>query len=71
MPRSTKEIWLASQMAPVEIPIGLSRIDSEFCWRDPLVELDEGGQGVVIHREVTWNRAELTERLVESQRNSE
>jgi hypothetical protein len=41
--------------APVRTPAGLSHIDSEFCWCEPMVELDDDGQLIVIHREVTWN----------------
>lgn len=39
----------------VEIPIGLTHIDSDFCWCDPIAEIDEAGQDVLIHKEVTWN----------------
>lgn len=52
---SAKQILISTIMAPVEMPIGLSHIDSDFCWCDPIAELDDNGQGVVIHREVTWN----------------
>jgi hypothetical protein len=41
--------------ALVGTPAGLSHIDSEFCWCEPMVELDDEGQLIVIHREVTWN----------------
>ena len=33
----------------------LLHFESELCWRDPIVEIDENGNDVVIHREVTWN----------------
>ncbi len=33
----------------------LVHMDSVFCWCDPLLEVDDTGQEVVIHREVTWN----------------
>jgi hypothetical protein len=52
---STKQIFFSPIMAPIKMPIGLSHIDSDLCWCDPIVEIDENGQGVVIHREVTWN----------------
>lgn len=38
-----------------KIPIGLNHVDWDFCWCDPIVETDQNGQEVVIHREVTWN----------------
>lgn len=40
-------------MTPVKMPIGLSHIDSDFCWCDPIVELDEKGKAVAIHRDIT------------------
>jgi hypothetical protein len=33
----------------------LLHFDSRSCWCDPIVEVDEDGHHVVIHREVTWN----------------
>ncbi len=41
--------------AAVEMPIGLNHIESDFCWCDPIVEVDENGREVVVHREITWN----------------
>jgi hypothetical protein len=52
---SVKQTLISPIIAPVDIPIGLSHIDSDFCWCDPIVALDENGQEAVIHREVTWN----------------
>ncbi len=46
--------WIAPAVAAVEMPVGLTHIDSNFCWCDPIVETNEG-QEVVVHREVTWN----------------
>ena len=40
---------------PVEMPVGLKHLDSDFCWCDPIIELDENGQEAVLHRQVTWN----------------
>ena len=31
-------------VAPVEMPIGLNHLDSEFCWCDPIVEMDDNGR---------------------------
>ncbi len=39
----------------VEMPIGLTHIESDFCWCDPIVEVDENGREAVVHREVTWH----------------
>jgi hypothetical protein len=47
--------WFYPALPPVEMPIGLSHLDSDFCWCDPIVEVDENGQEAVLHREVTWN----------------
>ncbi len=38
-----------------EITNTLLHLESESCWCDPIVEIDENGDDVVIHREVTWN----------------
>jgi hypothetical protein len=35
--------------------IQLRHIDSELCWCDPIVELDESGQQILAHNEVIWN----------------
>jgi hypothetical protein len=47
--------WIAPAVAAVEMPVGLTHIDSDFCWCDPVVEVDKNGQEVVVHREATWN----------------
>jgi len=47
--------WFLPATAPVETPIGLNHLDSNFCWCDPMVEEDESGRKVVVHRQVTWN----------------
>lgn len=36
-------------------PLGLSHVDSNSCWCDPVVEVDGGGREVVVHREIIWN----------------
>ena len=33
----------------------LAHVESELCWCDPLVEMDEVGQKIVMHKEVTWH----------------
>jgi len=47
--------WFWPAVAPMEMPIGLNHLDSDFCWCDPIIEVDEGGHEVVLHRQVTWN----------------
>jgi hypothetical protein len=39
----------------VEMPVGLNHFDSELCWCDPVIEIDEDGDEAVVHRQVTWN----------------
>jgi hypothetical protein len=43
------------EMPANQTPIGPSHIDSDFCWCEPVVETDEDGEEVVVHREITWN----------------
>lgn len=40
---------------PAETPMGLAHINSEFCWCDPILESDEHGHKVVLHKEVIWH----------------
>jgi hypothetical protein len=47
--------WFSPMIVPVEMPMGLDHLDSDFCWCDPLVEVDESGKELVLHRQVTWN----------------
>jgi hypothetical protein len=47
--------WFYPAAMPVELPIGLSHVDSDFCWCDPLVEANDDGEEIVVHRQVTWN----------------
>jgi len=42
-------------MVPLENPVELVHVDCEFCWCDPAAKIDEDGQTVLIHKEVTWN----------------
>jgi hypothetical protein len=42
-------------LVPVEMPVGLTHLDSDLCWCDPIVEVDEDGEHVLLHRQVTWN----------------
>ena len=49
------EKWLASPTSPVPIPVGLIHVDSNACWCEPVVEIDEAGEEIVLHRQVTWN----------------
>jgi hypothetical protein len=47
--------WFYPAAAPVEMPIGLNHVDSGACWCDPIVEDDDDGQQIVLHRQVIWN----------------
>ena len=40
---------------PTEVANQLAHIESELCWCDPIIEIDEYSQKVVIHKEVTWH----------------
>ena len=44
-----------SALVPVEMPVGLTHLDSDLCWCEPIVEVDEDGRHVLLHRQVTWN----------------
>jgi hypothetical protein len=49
-------LWLdRAIVSSVEMPVGLNHLDSEVCWCDPVIETDEDGDDVVVHRQVTWN----------------
>jgi len=37
------------------MPLGLNHLDSDLCWCDPIIKVDENGQEFVLHRQVTWN----------------
>jgi hypothetical protein len=47
--------WFYPAAAPVAMPAGLIHLDSHSCWREPIIEADEIGEEIVIHRQVTWN----------------
>jgi hypothetical protein len=38
-----------------EVANQLAHVESELCWCDPIVEIDEYGQRIVLHKEVTWH----------------
>ena len=42
-------------LVPVEMPVGLTHLDSDLCWCDPIVEVDEDREQVLLHRQVTRN----------------
>jgi hypothetical protein len=46
---------LFTALKPVEMPISLVHFDSDFCWCDPTIGMDEYGRQILVHREVTWN----------------
>lgn len=47
--------WFYPAAIPVQMPIGLKHLESDFCWCDPIIEMDENGEEAVLHRQVTWN----------------
>jgi hypothetical protein len=47
--------WFFPGLVPVRMPVGLHHVESDYCWCDPLVEIDENGNEEVLHRQVTWN----------------
>ena len=38
-----------------EVTNQLAHVESELCWCDPIIEVDENGDDIVIHKEVIWN----------------
>jgi hypothetical protein len=42
--------WCLPASAPVDMPIELNHLDSDFCWCDPIVEVDENGVALCISR---------------------
>lgn len=50
-----KLAWISPIVIPLAMPLGLSHIEAQFCWCDPIVTRDENGDELVLHREVTWN----------------
>jgi hypothetical protein len=49
------ENLICPALVPIEMPVGLTHLDSDLCWCDPIVEVDENGEHVLVHRQVTWN----------------
>ncbi len=47
-------IW-TSPAGSVEMLVGLNHIDSDYCWCEPMIEVDDNGEEVLVHRQVTWN----------------
>ena len=35
--------------------VELKHVDSQFCWCEPVVDVDDDGDEVLVHRQVTWN----------------
>jgi len=46
---------LLAALKPVDMPIGLVHFDSDFCWCDPTIEVDDYDRYIIVHRQVTWN----------------
>jgi hypothetical protein len=34
---------------------GLRHLQSQLCWCEPVLALDEDGKEILVHQEVTWN----------------
>jgi hypothetical protein len=49
------ELLIWRELASIERASTLPHINSDLCWCDPMVEVDESGDEIVIHKEVTWN----------------
>jgi hypothetical protein len=47
--------WIIPAAVPVEMPVGLKHVDSASCWCEPMIEVDDEGEKLVVHREVTWH----------------
>jgi hypothetical protein len=47
--------WFHLPAVPVEMPIGLKHLESDFCWCDPVIEVDEYGTESVLHKQVSWH----------------
>jgi hypothetical protein len=47
--------WFYPAAVPVEMPVDLNHLESDFCWCHPVVEVDENGKEAVVHKQVTWN----------------
>jgi len=47
--------WLYPVVVSSEVPVGLEHLDTDLCWCNPTIELDDENQKVVLHRRVTWN----------------
>jgi len=41
---------LLAALKPVDMPIGLVHFDSDFCWCDPTIEVDDYGRDIIVHR---------------------
>ena len=39
---------LLAALKPVDMPIGLVHFDSDFCWCDPTIEVDDYGRDIIV-----------------------
>ena len=42
-------------VAKRETSEGLRHLQSQLCWCEPVLALDEDGKEILVHQEVTWN----------------
>ena len=47
--------WLVPTERNGSKSVELKHVDSQFCWCEPVIEFDDDGEDVLIHRQVTWN----------------
>ena len=52
---SKNQSWFYPWVVAVEMPVGLNHLDTDFCWCDPVIEIDENGGTIVLHKQVVWN----------------
>jgi hypothetical protein len=47
--------WFAPAERNGSKAVELKHEDSQFCWCEPVVEVDDDGGEILVHRQVTWN----------------
>jgi hypothetical protein len=53
VPLKQPALWPES--AWMYVSVQMTHVDSDLCWCDPIVEVDENGQEIVVHKEVMWS----------------
>jgi hypothetical protein len=52
---SSKQPLIAPGLDSRHVSKQLKHINSNSCWCEPIISIDENGREVVLHKEVTWN----------------